>query len=241
MEKAYTDLARSKEKNDRKEFDALLMKVLPEVKLYITKKLNAASSKGLIGKNKFDAAGIKNQLFIEVYDHFDEIEGKEHLRPWLFKKADELLDTILIEEEFDDLFFKNIDDFSKQEWDAMQEEFSTDGDGDIVMLSELDDISYRQREYVLKPIFVENGKQDIITKLDKKLSNETLQKHRDMVLRQLPMSMRDVFELATEFEFNAEQIANIRKEKLENVQLLLENVRKILETSFYNRYLNDKQ
>lgn len=241
VEKTYTDLVRSKEKDDRAEFNALLLRILPEVKRYITKKLNTALAKGLISKNKYRPEGIKNQLFLEVYDHFDEIDGKEHLRPWLFKKADELLDDILTEEEFDEFFFKNIDDYSKPEWDAMEEEFSTDGDGDLVMLNELDDISYRQKEFILDPIFVTEGKKEMAANLDKQFDNEALEKHRDLVLRHLPMPVRDVFELATEYQFPIEQIASIRNQSLEKIQTLLEAARKSLETSFLNRYLKDKK
>jgi DNA-directed RNA polymerase specialized sigma24 family protein len=236
VEKTYFDLARSKAKDDGTEFNALLLQILPEVKRYITKKLNTALAKGLISKNKYKAEGIKNQLFIEVYDHFDEIESAQKLRPWLFKKADKLLDEILTEEEFDELFFKNIDDYSKAEWDAMEEEFSTDGDGDLVMLNELADISYRQKEFILDPIFVKDGKKDMIAKLDIQLDNKALERHRDLVLRHLPMPMRDVFELATEYQFDLEHIANIRNQSQEKVLTLLEAARKFLEVSFINRY-----
>lgn len=236
VEKTYTDLARSKEKDNRKAFNTLLLQILPEVKQYITKKLNTALSKGLVSKNKYNPEGIKNQLFIEAYDHFEEIDGKENLHPWLFKKAEELLDDILTEEEFDDIFFKNIDDYSKPEWEAMEEKFSTDGDGDLVMTDELDDISYNKNDYVLNHVFIEDGKEELIEKLDKQLGKETLKKHRDMVLRQLPLPMRDVFELATEYKFDMEQIANIRNENLEKVQQLLKDARKSLKASFFNRY-----
>lgn len=237
----YTELARLKKEDDREEFNALLLTIMPEVKRYITKQLNTAMAKGLISKNKFDSEGVKNQLFLEVYDHFDEIEDKENLHPWLFKKADELLDYIFTNEEFDDFFLKNIDVYSKPEWDAMEEKFSTDGDGDLVMLEELDDISYRKNDYVLNHVFIEDGKQEIASKLDKQLNKETAQKHRDMVLRHFPKPMREVFELATEHQFNVEDIARIRNQNLTKVQQLLEDARKSLEASFFSRYLVDRE
>ena len=236
VEQTYSKLARLKKKDDRTEFNALLLQILPEVKRYISKKLNTAMAKGLVSKNKYNPEEIKNQLYISAYDNFDQIDSKEDLHPWLFKKADELLEEILTEEEFDDIFFRNIDDYSKPEWDAMEEKFSTDGDGDLVMMDELDDISYNKNDYVLNHVFIEDDSKEMLEKLDKELDKETINRHRDMVLRQMPMPMRNVFELATEHQFDMKQIASISNQSLEKVQKLLEAARKSLETSFFNRY-----
>jgi DNA-directed RNA polymerase specialized sigma24 family protein len=171
-----------------------------------------------------------------VHDHFDEVKNNKDLYPWLFKKTDALLEDTIVDEEFNAVFFENIDDFSKPEWDEMEEKFSTDGDGDLMMIEELDDSSYNHNDYVLNHVFVENDNNQMITKLDEKLGRENVRMHANMVLHHLPLPMRTVFELATQYHFDIEEIAIIRGQSLAEVQQLLENARKSLEVSFLNRY-----
>ncbi|WP_091868517.1 sigma-70 RNA polymerase sigma factor region 4 domain-containing protein [Pricia antarctica] len=235
----YPDLKEIKDFGDKKAFNELLLKDLPQVRRYITKRLNTALSKGNLPRGKYRPDDFIDQLFIEVYDHFDEVGNKADFYPWLFKKADELLDDTIIDEEFDAVFFENIDDFSRPEWNEMEEKFSTDGDGDLVMLEELDDISYPKNDYMLNHVFVEDDKKEIIDKLDKELGEKNIRRHADMVLHYLPLPMRTVFELATQYHFDVEEIAKIRNQSIQEIRELLENARKSLETSFLNRHFAD--
>ncbi len=235
----FHDLKKFRKEGDTSAFNRLLNKDLPQVKRYITKRLNTALSKGKLPRGKYNANDFIDQLFIEVYDHFGEVKNKENFYLWLFKKADELLEDTMVDEEFNEIFFENIDDFSRPEWDEMIEKFSADGDGDLVMMEELDDISYGKNNYVLNHVFVEGTNNEMIAKLDKEWGQENIRKHADMVLYHLPLPMRTVFELATEYHFTMEEIAVIRNQSLQEVQQLLENARKTLETSFFNRHIID--
>jgi len=130
----FSDLKKFKNDGNKKAFNELLLKTLPQVKRYITKRLNTVLLKGELPRGKYCPDDFMGQLFIEAFDHFYKIEHKEGLYTWLFKKADNLLEDTLIDEEFHEYFFENIDDFSRPEWDAMVENFSADGD--LVMLEE---------------------------------------------------------------------------------------------------------
>jgi len=236
VESTYSDLQKLRKEKKKSDFNELLLKDLPQVKRYITKRLNRALSKGNLPAGKYSPDDFLDQLFIEVHDHFDEVKNNKDLYPWLFKKTDALLEDTIVDEEFNAVFFENIDDFSKPEWDEMEEKFSTDGDGDLMMIEELDDSSYNHNDYVLNHVFVENDNNQMITKLDEKLGRENVRMHANMVLHHLPLPMRTVFELATQYHFDIEEIAIIRGQSLAEVQQLLENARKSLEVSFLNRY-----
>jgi len=231
----FSDLVRHRKMGEKKAFSGLLLKILPQVNRYIAKRLNTAISKGNLPQGKYRPADFVDQLFITAYDHFDEVKNEKDLYPWLFKKADELLEDKIVDEEFDEVFFQNIDDFSKPAWDAMEEKFSTDGDGDLVMMEEMDDISYGNKDYILNHVFVEDNNNEMIAKLDREWGEENIRKHAEMVLYHLPLPMRTIYELATEHHFNVEEIAEIRNQSLQEVKQLLEDARKALKTSFYNR------
>lgn len=149
-----------------------------------------------------------------------------------------MLEDIIVEEEFDEFFFKNIDDYSKPEWDEMQENFSTDGGGDLLLLEELDDMSYNHNDYTLNHVFVEDNQKALIEKLDKKLSKEDISKHIEMVLHNLSLAMQTVFELFTKQGFTLEEIAKIMKRDVKEVEKLLNDARKGLYTSLFNRHLS---
>lgn len=233
---AFTDLERFKAEQDITSFNALVMKIIPEVKRYVQKRLKAALVNGQIDKGKYKADDFIDQLFIEVYDHFDEIGSKENLHIWLFKKADDLLEETLIDEKFDTFFFENIDDYSKQEWDAMEEKYSTDGGGDLVMMEDFDDISYRKNDDVMNHIFADDDSKELATQLNNELGIENILKQTEMVLLNLPSSVRSVFELFSNHKFDMEEIAKIRKRTVDEVEMLLKTAQKSLQTSFVNRY-----
>ena len=232
----YSDLAKHRKSGEQKEFNELLLKTMPRLKRYITKRLNTAISKGKLPKEKYKPADFIDQLFITAYDHFYEVLNEKDLYPWLFKKADELLEDTIVDEEFDEVFFQNIDDFTKPAWDAMEEKFTTDGDGDLIMMEELDDISYGKNDYILNHVFVEDEDNELIGQLEKEWGGDHIRKHAEMVFYHLPLPMRTVYQLATEHHFDLEEIAEIRNLSLQKVKQLLEDARKALKTSFYNRY-----
>ncbi|MBM1106557.1 sigma-70 family RNA polymerase sigma factor [Aurantibacter crassamenti] len=232
----FSDLVVFKKENNQAAFNSLLIKTFYQVKRYINGRLSTALAKGNLPKGKYKADDFIDELFITAYDHFDNVKNAQDLHPWLFKMADELLEQRINDEEFNDYFLKNIDDYSKPEWDAMDEKFSTDGDGDYVMIEELDDMSYPKNDYVLNHVFVENYSTEITDKLDQELGEENIKRHVSLVLHNLPLPMRTVFELATKYEFTFEEITVIRNQSLEEVQTLFENARKSLEASFFNRF-----
>lgn len=232
----FNDLNTYHAKGEINAFNRLLLKILPQVKRYITDRLNTVMIKGKFSERKYSVEYFLDQLLVESYNYFDEVKDKEDLYPWLFKNINVLLEDTSIDEEFNVCFFENIDVFEKPEWDEMQDEFSTNGNGDGVMLEEQEDILYHRNHCVLNHVFVEDDKKGIMYQLDKDLGKENIRNHTDMVLYHLPLPMRTVFELATKYEFTLEEIAMIRDQSFEQVRHLLENARKSLEASLYNRY-----
>lgn len=233
---SFADLIELKREGEKKSFNQLVLKILPELRNYINKRLNTAIKKGHFSKGKYKADDFIDQLFIEIYDNIDEVENGENFYHWLYIKTNLLLEDTIIEEEFDDLFFSNIDDYSKPEWVEMQEKYSTDGDGDLLMIEELDDSSYNHNDYTLNHVFIEDKEKSMIEKIDQHLSKEQLQHHVAMVLHNLPPAMSQVFELFTIEELTIEEIAQIRNSSLKEVKQLLEDAKKALQVSLFNRY-----
>ncbi|HFA51477.1 MAG TPA: sigma-70 family RNA polymerase sigma factor [Bacteroidetes bacterium] len=237
---ALPRLRQLKEQGDRATFNEVMEKLLPGVKRYISRRLATAVSKGLVPVRKYKVEDFVGDLFIKAYDHIHEVKEDRHFHTWLFKKADELLDDAITEEEFDGAFFENIDDYGKPELDEMEEKFSTDGDGDLVMEEELDDLSYPKNDYGLKDVFVENTERGLVEKLDKELSEEEIQRHINRVMHHLPAPVRDVFDLCVNQHFEPEQTAAIKRMPVEKTKKYLAEARRLIRLSFENKYLSLK-
>jgi RNA polymerase sigma factor (sigma-70 family) len=233
------NLVKLKAAENRIAFNQLLLEIIPEIRRYVIKKVNSAIQKGHFSKNKYTANDFIDQLFIEVYDHINDFLNEDEFYVWLYKKTNELLDAVITEEEFDDLFFQNIDDYSKNEWNLMQEKFTVEADGDLIMKEELDDISYYKETYILSDVFIENTENELVKKIDKTLHQEEVDKHIQLVLHNLPAAMRNVFELFIQKHLTFAEIAEVRNTSIEKVEQLLNDARKGLKISFFNRYKPD--
>ena len=111
--KSFPNLIKLKKEGDQTSFNALVLQIMPQIRQYVNTQLNVAIKKGHFSKNKYKADDIIDQLFVEIYDHIDEVEKEEHFYQWLYKKTNALLEDLKVEEEFDDLFFKNKSDNPK--------------------------------------------------------------------------------------------------------------------------------
>ena len=236
IKESLPNLMKLKKEENKTEFNNLLLQLVPNIRRYIIKRIKTAIQKNHFPKNKYLPNDFIGQLFIETYDHIEAFKNEKEFYLWLFKKTNELLEDAIEEEEFDEIFFKNIDDYSKPEWDEMQENYSTDAGGDLLMIEELDDRSYNHNDYTLNHVFIENKEKKWIEKIDKDLSEEDIKKHISMVLHNLPSAMRNVFELFTTQELSLEEIAQIRNNTIKDVEHLLKDAKKALQLSLLNRY-----
>lgn len=238
IQEAFVVLRTLKKENKQDAFKDKFMELLPAIKKYIQNSIETASKKELLKQQGYGVDDFVNDLYIYVYDHIEELDNQDEFHIWLFKAIDTLIQDALIDEEFEDFFFKYIDDYAKPEWDAMEEEFSTDGDGDLVMLDELDDTSLRKNNYELKDIFVEDNEKELTAKLEKELTKERINTHTKMVLKKLPMATQSVFDLYTLRGFDAKEIAHIKRMQVNTIDKLLQEAQNTLKTSFKSRFLN---
>lgn len=238
--KSFPNLIELKKEGNKIYFNELVLKILPKIRKYINQRFNIEISKGHFSKKKYNANDIIDQLFITIYDHIETVENENDFYSWLFKKTNELLDDIIVEEEFNELFFKNIDDYSKPEWDEMQEQFSTDGDGDLLMIEELDDLSYNHNDYSLDDVFIENNEKVLTEKIDQTIGEDKINKHIELVLYKMPTEMSIVFNLFTNQKLKIEEIAAIQKTTIADVEKKLGDAKEIIQKSLFNRYSADK-
>lgn len=231
----FEELKELKAEGRREAFNEKLLGLLPDVKRYITRGLRLALAKGVISHNKYRPDDFFDQLFLDIYDHLGEVPDGAAFHAWLFGRAESLLEAMEVEEIFDTFLFENLDDFSRAERAEMDESYSTDGDGDLVMMDELDDISYKSRNYLLRNIFLDDAHEDLMALMDSTSGQKQVESQLDTVLFELPPNLRSLFELAYEQGFGPEEIARIKNMEPQQVARLLEKARKLLRVTLSER------
>tara|TARA_R110002126_G_scaffold282967_1_gene431897 strand:- start:59498 stop:60268 length:771 start_codon:yes stop_codon:yes gene_type:complete len=239
IKQTLPELIKFKKAENKVAFNTLLLGVIPNLRNYIIKRIKTAIQKNHFPKNKYVPNDFIDQLFIETYDHIENVSNEDDFYFWLYKKTNELLENVINEEEFDNLFFKNIEDYSKKEWEQMEENFTAESDGDFIMQEELSDISYHQNPFTIKDVFVENTESALVKQIDENLNQEQVDKYIGFVLHNLPLQTRNVFELYTKHHLNIAEIAKVQNIHISDAKQRLEDARKSLKTSLFNRYKTD--
>ncbi len=221
---------------NRAGFREAFKELLPDIQKYIKKRLAMEVRKGKLPAGKYAPEDFIDELYILAYEHIERVEHEDNFREWIFSKMDTLLEDTETDEEFDNYYYKNIDEYTKAEWEEMEEDFSTDGDGDLMLLEEMDDISYNKNDYILNKIFIEDGEGEIIETINQKLSDKIIQNHLEMALSKMPLPAQIAFDLSVNWRFKPEEIASIRSITLAEVDDLLDQALTGLRQSLKNRF-----
>ncbi len=238
----WADLLEAKKQEDKKRFDEIMLSVIPELRHYIARRLKVSLNKGKLPKNKYSVEDFLAQIYIDAYDNINNFSDVQTFVNWLFIKADDLLEETISDEEFKTTFFDDYDKFSKEELDTMEERYSIDGGGHLMMLEEFDDPSYKTNlfpnyEYSLDNVFIDKDEdKKLIEKLNKELTPEQIDKHIKLVVNELPIDERVIFELSTINGLDNEHIAEIRKIDITEVDEKLNIVKRRITETLVKRY-----
>ncbi len=159
-------LYRHKEENDFEQFYNKISSLVPDLKKFATRSLMAAEGQGVIDRGFYNAEGILDEIYLEVFKDITDIKDEERLKIILFSKAvQKIEEKKIIEQETPD--YLPTEKMLQQELDALDEKFTTQADGDLILNTELDDISYKQpRQRPTNVILDRTLEQQLIKKLD---------------------------------------------------------------------------
>lgn len=159
-------LYRHKEENDFEKFYNKISSLVPDLKKFTARSLKAAESRSAIDRGFYNAEGVLDEIYLEVFKDFIDIIDEEKLKTILFSKAvQKIEEKKIIEQETPD--YLPTEEMLKQELDGLDEKFTTQADGDLILNTELDDISYKQHtERPSNVILDKTLEQQLIKKLD---------------------------------------------------------------------------
>lgn len=210
--------------NDKTAFFKHVKPWLPNLKNYISARLKRTERNGLIPKNMYVASDISDEILVHIYEkENDIIHDEKKVKARAFALATKRMDELVKKEE--ELHKKEIPlgQILDNELRFMNEAFTTDADGDLMPVEELDDISYHLEDY--KPhLFLasDDTRREIYRTLgiteEEKPEDKAVSINR--FLQKLPEESQNIFELRSYGLLNTEEIAEVlslEKEKVEAV------------------------
>lgn len=234
IEKVWTNLVATT--NSQEKFNKEFLRFAPDLRKYIDARLRTSVSKEQLHANEYKVDDFLDELYLKAYENIKRFDTAEGYYIWMIQQLDMLLDDATTEEEFNDIFFKNIDDYTQQEWESMQENFTKDAGGDIVMLEDLDDNSYSKYQYQLQDVFVDDSSQKMIEELSDKLNEEEIHHHIDLIINNLPLNERVIFQQSVLLGSTIPEVARINKAKENEIEEKLKAIRMTIQKSFVIRY-----
>lgn len=141
-----------KQENNFEQFYKKIASLVPELKSFMTGSLKATENQGLLDRGFYSTDEMLDEVYLEAFNAFSAESDITKLRRSLFKKAIQKIEGKKAEEVPDEI---NTHALLKAELKSLDEEFTTDGDGDRIRYEELDDISYQQKPGGSKQIYLD--------------------------------------------------------------------------------------
>ncbi len=129
---------------ENEQFNHLIKELLPSLKTYTMRYLK---THGHNIKLKISVQEILDEVYINLFDRFNERPSTiNNISSWIYGITHEFLERYLEENiiKFEQL---DISILAANELKSLEEEYTVDADGEIVLLEELDDISYMNKNY----------------------------------------------------------------------------------------------
>jgi DNA-directed RNA polymerase specialized sigma24 family protein len=215
---------------NRAEFNKVLFEFMPHFRKVIHHKIRQMELRGDLPKNMYSAQGIVDEVYLRLYQEsshqpFDE----NYLKARMFSVAKKILGEIREKENGKGKDI-SMEEWFRREMQELEEPYSVDAEGELVLLEDLDDISYDQEEYGENLVLIEEEKIDELARtLSLKESDEPLtddeRKRLGKAYSDLPETSREVIDYVAFGKLNEEQVASVLEINIENISDMLEKVR----------------
>jgi RNA polymerase sigma factor (sigma-70 family) len=227
-------LAKAKREKDEQKFKNLINNMLPSLRSYIARRLNMAHSTGVIRKHRLIPEEVIDQVYIRLYDEYRD-QAPKNLETWVYRTADEVLEEQLKEEAFEKEFLVELQKIEDIELSGLEETFTTDAEGELIMDEDLDDVSYTRKLYDPVEFIQDNETLEIIessfSEFDKRRMHDEIQR----LLLVFPEDERTVFDLFWIVGLSMNQIASIRGIPVTRIEEILRKVGLHLRKRLANR------
>ncbi len=213
-------------KTTKTEFDKKVLSAIQHLHPYVKHRLYIAESTGIVPKNMYFSNGIIDEGIVKIYEEgFDIDADAMEIKLKLFAIIDKDLDDLLKKEAFHKKTIST-NTILQEELDRLKEDYTIDADLDLVLNTELNDISYQQDN--TEHIFVyDDNYSDVLNAFEiedpAKLKSKNL---LGSLYSWLPVMAADIIDLYSFGKLTFEEIAKVKNIGVENVEKIFDAVKK---------------
>jgi DNA-directed RNA polymerase specialized sigma24 family protein len=220
-------IQQAKKENNFADFFKLVKPFSKDLKQFVKAKLKNAEHLHLLPNGFYNIDDILMEVYLEVFDELEENINEKELKTILFQKTIKKFNEIL-EKENRMRKRVSIDLILKEELELLKEDFTVDADGDLVLIEELPDISYHQKDFKPKHYIIDKeAEKEIVSTLELDesiLKSDEKRKKLANTYFLVPPTSKTIFELYVFGKQNEESIAEILKIEKDQVSTTITKV-----------------
>ncbi len=219
-----------KTSGNKSAFFKVLIDFLPDLLKVVDLKLKQMEKNGLVPANMYSAQEIVDDVYLQIFEKFTEdYSNPNHLKVQMYLMAREILEKL---KEKHTKKRVSIEKLYREELKELEEDYTVDADGDLVLIEELDDISYHLDDYKDKIILLDTDKVDELTKEldlnDGQPLSESESKEISRAYSNLPELSQSVISHFVFGKLSVDEIAEVHKIPTEVVKEIIDKVKKRL-------------
>jgi len=206
-------------------FNKKILKIIPELKPYVRHRLFIACSLDIIPENMYQSTGVIYDAIIKLYESdLSDLQSKADLRLTLFKLVKEELEAIFKKEKWHQ---KNTstNTILHQELNKLKEPFTFNADGDFIMNEELNDISYKQKDFTKQLFLYENTESTIRSSFNFDFLDDKRKAVFSKLYRLLSLEASNVVDLHVFGKLTPKEIAKIKATDEQTVNEIIAQVK----------------
>lgn len=210
-------------------FEKKTLSVVHLLHPYVKQRLKIGENLGILPKNMFRANGIIDEVILSIYENGTNknIEISE-LRLLMFELSNKKLQSLFEDEKWHKRSISTkilLDEELKQ----LEENFTVDGDNDLIMNEELDDISYHQNDHELHLLASDGSQENALDFLDIEDTSVFEKKENknifDRMYKMLPLQTSNVVDLYLLGKLNIQEISHILNVDILEVKRIIDFVK----------------
>lgn len=205
-------------------FNKTIVSFIPTLKSYI---LNYLLEQGLNIKSELTIPELINEIYLMLYNNITERPTDDtRFLGWVFSETKKWLDNYLVQSANTNRKQIDIHSLTMQELSSLEQQFTMDADGELVMFEDLDDISYFNEQMTQHD---EKGEYDNLLLTEENISglNDTVQK----VLKSIDPKAKLIYEMYWFNDMTEHEIAATMGWQLEKVLQTIKTISKQIVSS----------
>lgn len=213
---------------DLEAFKHQCIQLLPSVKEYLERRIKTAELGGYLKNKRISSEELSDEVLVKAFEKFAEKPGPEEFVNWIYRIAEEVIASVLKEQELERTKQASIEQIVQQEYKSLEEKFTTGAEGDRMMMEELDDPSYQVPFYDAQTILADAATDEQLDTILEKYGPRSFHEAVTKILATRPVVERAVYDLYWLQHFTVEEIAAIKNLVPKEVEEMISNLNKLV-------------